>query len=253
MACEVGFQFHSGTLPYGNAIGKRLLPVGSGNLAAQRQNAAMTKRPQITSARKAAGLSLEDLSDRTDISTSQLSRIETGKREPRVADIEKIAKAVGVDPSQLLDSPGDTDVAPIANFRPPQKFFSEAATMPVYAAAEGGNGSLIITTEPLEYVKRPYTLEAVSEAYAILIVGESMDPAYEPGDTAWVNPRLPPMRGTDVILYSLEDEAHATIKRLIGWTETEWHLRQYNPPKDFKLKRKEWSKCHRVVGKFARR
>lgn len=83
-----------------------------------------------------------------------------------------------------------------------------------------------------------------------------MDPAFEPGDTAWVNPRLPLVRECDVILYSIDTEngeAKATIKRLVSWTDTEWTLRQHQPKKTFKLKKIEWPKCHRVVGKFSRR
>jgi hypothetical protein len=48
----------------------------------------------------------------------------------------------------------------------------------------------------------------------------------------------------------------ATIKHLIRWTESVWHLRQWNPARgenqDFTLSRREWPKCHRVVGKYSK-
>lgn len=141
-------------------------------------------------------------------------------------------------------------------FREPPAFMNDRDMMPVFASAEGGNGALIVSTSEIDRVPRPYTLEGVREAYAILVTGESMVPAYEPGDYAWVNPRLPPMRETDCILYEIDGEtgdARATIKRLISWTPKSWNLRQWNPRKDFQLDRSIWNKHHRVVGNFRRR
>ncbi|HWG05211.1 MAG TPA: S24 family peptidase [Beijerinckiaceae bacterium] len=136
------------------------------------------------------------------------------------------------------------------------RFFDEGDRMPVYAAAEGGNGTMIVSTDEIDRIPRPYTLEGIAEAYGILITGESMVPAFRPGDTAWVNPRLPPIRDCEVILYQVNDrsgEAVATIKQLAGWTERDWLVQQWNPPKKFRLDRGVWKTCHRVVGKFSRR
>lgn len=104
-------------------------------------------------------------------------------------------------------------------------------------------------------IPRPHKLENISEAYGILVEGESMVPAFEPGDVAWVNPRLAPRRGRDVILYAETEgsaDRRATIKRLKTWTDDHWTLEQWNPPKTFKLPRAEWTTCHRVAGKFSR-
>lgn len=51
--------------------------------------------------RTAKGLSLGDLAGRTELSTSYLSMIETGKREPTLSSVEKIAVAMGV-PTPIL-------------------------------------------------------------------------------------------------------------------------------------------------------
>lgn len=90
---------------------------------------------------------------------------------------------------------------------------------PIYAAAQGGNGHMIVHTDVMEYVKRPVILEGVPDAYGILIVGDSMVPAYRPGDMALIHPRRPPERDTDVVLYDQDHrtgEAKSMIKRLIG-------------------------------------
>ena len=127
---------------------------------------------------------------------------------------------------------------------------------PVYAAAEGGDGHIILTTDVIEYQKRPAMLEGVKSAYGILVVGESMSPAYRPGDIALVDPRLGHIRDTEVVLYEWDEangNARASIKTLVNYTDQEWTVSQLNPPKTFTLSRRQWTRCHRVVGKFSRR
>lgn len=182
---------------------------------------------------------------------------------PRTDTIESLAAALETTDAWLLRAEGPKEAGQDAperalgplGYRPAPEFFG-GANLPVYAAAEGGGGTVILPSDPVGYARRPHTLEAVKDAYAILINGESMAPAYRPGDTAWVDPSMPLRRDTDVIVYAVEEvhgEAKATIKELVSWTDTEWSLRQINPPKQFKLPRANWQTAHRVVGKFARR
>ncbi|WP_119271514.1 LexA family transcriptional regulator [Taklimakanibacter deserti] len=123
--------------------------------------------------------------------------------------------------------------------------------VPIYSAAQGGKGHIIIDLNPIEEVRPPDELIRVRDAYGILIVGESMVPAYRPGDVAWVNPHKPIERDTDVVLYHVppHGEAEAIIKTLIGMSNLEWKLRQYQPPRDFTESRADWTVCHRIVGK----
>lgn len=124
--------------------------------------------------------------------------------------------------------------------------------MPIYAAAEGGTGEVVYSTEPIEEVPRPWFLKMVRDPFGVLVTGESMSPAFEPGDVAIVNPALPTARDTNVILIGGEEagEFKASIKRLLGWSATEWALHQHNPRRDFKLPRNDWPKALRIVGKL---
>jgi Peptidase S24-like len=126
-----------------------------------------------------------------------------------------------------------------------------ASFVPIFSAAEGGKGHIIIDTNPIEEARPPDEIIRVRDAYGILIVGESMVPAYKPGDVAWVNPNKPIERDTDVVLYHVppHGEAEAIIKALIGFSQREWKLRQYQPPRDFTESRIDWPVCHRIVGK----
>lgn len=128
--------------------------------------------------------------------------------------------------------------------------------LPIFAAVEGGPGELVVSTEPIELVPRPWYLGEVRDGYGVLVVGESMCPAFNPGDMAIVNPRLPPMKGRHHILVGGEDdgEFRATIKKITTWTPDEWVLEQYNPPPgqepEFRASRRQWTKAYRVVGKY---
>lgn len=123
--------------------------------------------------------------------------------------------------------------------------------IPIYAAAQGGKGHLIIDHTPIDELPGPEELRHVRDPYGILIVGELMVPAYRPGDIAWVNPRRLPERDTDVVLYHLPPfgETEAIIKTLVSWSPQEWKLRQYQPHRDFTESIIDWPICHRIVGK----
>jgi transcriptional regulator with XRE-family HTH domain len=133
---------------------------------------------------------------------------------------------------------------------------SSRLRLPVFAAARGGDGHIIISFEPVEHVKMPAILEGVVGGYGLLVTGDSMIPAFWPGDTALVNPSKPPKRDTDVILYHTDPsgrggEEEAIIKRLVGINDLEWTLQQYQPAKTFKEAVADWPVCHRVMGKYS--
>jgi len=164
---------------------------------------------------------------------------------PRYATLSALAKVLGVSAESLATGEQAETLAP-ATTAPRERDF------PIYAAARGGDeGSLVMDSTPIQYIARPDPLLTVSSAFGVYVVGESMIPAYEQGDIALVHPGLPPRRRADVIL--VRSDAHGTpdalIKHLIGWNEETWHLRQYNPPRDFTLPRAEWA-LKTIVGRY---
>lgn len=67
-------------------------------------------RTRLRSLRNTLGLSLDDLSARTNLSPSTISRIETGKRTISLDVLLPLAKALQVDLDALLDVRSDDDV-----------------------------------------------------------------------------------------------------------------------------------------------
>lgn len=124
--------------------------------------------------------------------------------------------------------------------------------LPVFGTAQGGSGALIVTNEPVDWVVRPDPLLRVKDGYGMIITGDSMDPALKSGSIALINPHMPARVG-DFCLFRNHAEdgtAHAAVKEYRGETDIVWKVRQYNPAKDFTLKKSEWQIRHLVVGSY---
>jgi transcriptional regulator with XRE-family HTH domain len=59
--------------------------------------------PNLRAARLKMELSQEQVADRSGVHATEVSRIEAGKRDPRVSTVERLARAVEVKPGQLLE------------------------------------------------------------------------------------------------------------------------------------------------------
>jgi transcriptional regulator with XRE-family HTH domain len=57
----------------------------------------------LKAARKRVGLTQEQLAERSGVHATEVSRIEADKRDPQVSTVERLAKAVGVRPGELLE------------------------------------------------------------------------------------------------------------------------------------------------------
>jgi transcriptional regulator with XRE-family HTH domain len=56
----------------------------------------------LRAARKRLDLSQEEVGERSGVHPTEVSRIEAGKRDPRVSTVERLAAAVEVAPADLL-------------------------------------------------------------------------------------------------------------------------------------------------------
>lgn len=222
---------------------------------------------RIRSARKAQNFTQQDVADAFGIRRVSVTQWEADTTSPELDRIPELARILGVTSDWLLKAkgsgPSPAATAATSNRRtkgtkpiltPGDQLVSNERRLPVYAAARGGDGHSIITFDAIEHLKMPSVLDGVKGGYGLLLTGESMVPSYRPSDIALINPNLPPMRDTDVVLYhssdSVPNEHEAIIKRLIGFNDQVWKLEQYNPAKSFEELRADWQICHRVVGKY---
>jgi transcriptional regulator with XRE-family HTH domain len=59
--------------------------------------------PNLREARLKLEFSQEQVAERSGVHATEVSRIEAGKRDPRVSTVERLAKAVKLRPGQLLE------------------------------------------------------------------------------------------------------------------------------------------------------
>lgn len=134
-----------------------------------------------------------------------------------------------------------------------KSLFGERNDLPVFGTAQGGaSGALIVTNEAVDFVVRPAPLLRVRDGYGIIVAGDSMSPKFENGAIALVNPHLPQKNLDYCVFRKHEDDGTVLImiKRLVRYNDAAWFVRQFNPLRDFSLKRSEWQVCHVTVGEY---
>lgn len=193
--------------------------------------------------------SQEWLAEKVGVSQATIDKIEND-RTKKSRFLPDVFSALELPFSSLPGAKGEVTGA---LFVPPARAFESGLT-PVYGVAEGGGGKIQLTSDPVDFIATPHPLKNVKGAYAVIISGESMVPAYRPGQIALVHPGLPPRPGDDVILYSdIEDgETFVIIKTLVRRKSDRWIVEQYNPKKEIELLIAEWNRCHVVVGHYGK-
>src|SRR5258708_25792855 len=112
--------------------------------------------------------------------------------------------------------------------------------IPVYGQAVGGkDDEFVLSGNQVSEVLAPPVLSHVPNAYAVYVVGDSMEPRYFAGETVFVNPRLPISRGSFVVAQISKDQEaekpRAYIKRFLSQDAKRLRLQQYNPKKSFRF------------------
>ena len=125
--------------------------------------------------------------------------------------------------------------------------------VPVLGMAEcGPDGWSMWNGDIIDTIPRPMNLMGAPKAYAVYIVGDSMEPRYYSGELAHIHPGKPVTIGAFVLVQMRPDHdgetPKAVVKRLIKRSASKITLEQYNPPKKFDLKTDDIVSIHRVVG-----
>lgn len=187
-----------------------------------------------------------DLHRATGIPLSQLRKQLAGQvDQPRGNVLQKIAEALEMPLISLRDGlpapimqedpalPG-TDVSLINRSMPTRSDME--LNVPVFGIAVGGAiGDFQFNGETVDYVRRPPALHHVKSSFAIIVHGDSMSPAFEPGDLAYINPTRPARAGDFVIVECKGngdgEPGPAFLKRLVRQNGSTLVLQQYNPAK----------------------
>jgi phage repressor protein C with HTH and peptisase S24 domain len=202
-----------------------------------------------------AGTTQADLARHLGLAPSAVSRMLRGERQMKLLEAVQIASFLGVTQDEVLRRAGDDTAQPPAEparrGRPPRAASSfplmRQDQMPIKSAARGGGEQqMFLEDGPIGYTPRPANLAGVRGAYAIYMVGDSMEPRYMAGWLLHVNPFKPPTRGRDVVVYK-RDQA-VLIKQFVSWSDDTLVLRQLNPDDTLHIPRDEVAECHLIVG-----
>ena len=203
------------------------------------------------------GASQADLARHLGLAQSAVSRMLKGERRMNSLETVKTADFLRVSPEEVLShlvedvAPPPAGEAPRRG-RPPGTTRSlpmigstqDAGQIPILSAGRGGIDQQMFME--IGHTPRPANLASVREAYAIYMVGDSMEPRYEQGWLLHINPFKPPVRGRDVVVRKRGDAV--LIKQFVGWEGDALVLRQLNPPETLRIPRSEVIECHLVVG-----
>ena len=165
----------------------------------------------------------------------------------RTFSLDKRARALGVTAEWLQDGHGPAPAKPLG---------ARAATperLKVLGMAEcGPDGWSLWNGDVIDMIERPASLNGVPSAYAVYVVGASMEPRYHPGELVHIHPGKPLTVGAYVLVQRRPkndgDPPLAVIKRLARRTGNKIVLEQFNPPRTFEIRNDDIVSIHRVVG-----
>jgi phage repressor protein C with HTH and peptisase S24 domain len=208
------------------------------------KTAAKSLGQRVKERRTALGLSQPQLAKRVGgISYQAIQQLEQGGGSKHLVPI---ARALGVTAEWLADGHGPAPAKPLgARMAAPER-------LKVLGMAEcGPDGWSLWNGDVIDMIERPASLNGVPSAYAVYVVGASMEPRYHPGEVVLVHPGKPVNVGAYVLVQrrgKAGEAPLAVIKRLVKRTPAKVTLEQFNPARTFDIKATDLVSIHRVVG-----
>ncbi len=176
---------------------------------------------------------------------------------PRHDTLAKIARALEMPVSALLDLPPAEEPPPAFDARPAPVDMPQPAHLPndvpVKGTAAGSHlrGAFQLEVDTIvDWVRRPPALSGARHAYALFVEGSSMEPRYLPGDLVFVHPDRPPRPG-DTVVVQAQAGPHAPLEATIGYlrrrTERAVIIAKINPAAEVELKAETVKAIHKVL------
>lgn len=171
--------------------------------------------------------------------------------------MRKISKGLGVSIEEIMGEEPASISPPIkndvkrANATLPA-FAHLDKDVPVRGTAAGSHlrGAFQLTSDPVDYVRRPASLMNARNVYSLYVEGSSMEPQYWPGDLIYVHPDKPPRPGDAVIVQyrnSDDQDIEATIGLYIRLTAERLVIQKHNPPGERNIVRDAIVSIHKVL------
>lgn len=189
------------------------------------------------------GKSQRGLARALNLDDAAVSRMVKGDRQIKALEIPKIEAYLFGPGRGPRTGPAETHLSQQGNEN----------RIPVLGMAEcGPDGWSLWNGDVVDYVPRPPNLAGASQAYAVFVMGTSMEPRYHPGELVYIHPGKPITVGS-YVLVQLHPESDgeapkAVLKRLSRRSGNKIVLEQFSPARSFTLAMADVVSVHRVVG-----
>jgi len=154
------------------------------------------------------------VAEKARVSQTTVSRLLRGEVDPQSGTQRRVAAALGIDLATLLEKAGHT-ADNLAD-----RIAREAARRPtgvplVSWVQAGAFAESIDTFQPGDAeVWLMCPRKCGDNTFALQVVGNSMEPAYQDGEFIFIDPDVEPTNGADVVV-RLEDRNEVTFKRFV--------------------------------------
>jgi len=216
-------------------------------------------RNRIKELRRSQKLTLQRLADQIGTTPQQINRLERGDRRLTTEWMERVASGLGVHPTELIAD--ESDLALRSGLNSPESAPTPSSPhlqvrdipaygeidLPVLGTARGGSDALLFNDgEVVERVTRPSLLAGATQAYAVYMTGDSMEPRHQALELLYVNPARPVTHGCYVVVQKANGEA--IVKRFVRRNDHTVVLEQLNPHGELHIPAQEITAIHRIVG-----
>tara|TARA_R100000234_G_C4996463_1_gene178199 strand:+ start:758 stop:1354 length:597 start_codon:yes stop_codon:yes gene_type:complete len=195
---------------------------------------------KISELARIKGISISELARRCDMEPHTLRRYARGESEPRSDLAVRLADIFGCMPTEVLGlEPLETE--PLGK-------------IPLYGPVNAGtwDGETAMD-RAVDHIARPSFLMGQSNAYAVFVVGSSMEPRFNAGEILYIDPDVPIRQGADVVVQLNHDgELTAVVKRFISTDNSGVRLKQLNPALPISFDKEVVTSIHAVQGSWLR-
>lgn len=204
----------------------------------------------IKAVRKKIGMPASEVARRIGMQPHAFRRYDRNEADPKPYLAEKIAEVLDCEVSDLIDvsadlynaeiiTPPNPPAEAVGYTKPPAPPQPTRGKLPLYAYAAGDFGGEEVTSNtPFDHIDRPPFISAEADAYAVRVIGTSMEPRYFAGEIVYALRGIPPRQHDFVVVqFRRGEEMRAMVKQFVSADNGLVRLRQYNPPEDTKLER----------------
>lgn len=224
-------------------------------------------RDRLRDAIARKGLNMKTLSKQAGLGDTYVRDLLVRDREPSLANAMKICAELGVPMTEIFGTkwnPSNDGNQRLHSLTGRNK--DDGSTVPqmlnmeqwprdlrVLGLAEcGPDGWSHMNGEVIGMTSRPPSLAGAPQAYAVYVVGDSMEPRYHSGEIVFIHPGRPVTPGAYVLVQLKPADGdpapRAILKRLVRRSASKITLEQFQPAKTIEVKSTELVSMHRVVG-----